>query len=72
MSMPPTTTVARGFCTWLPMPVDKAMQDLAAKGHAVAYVGDVVGTGSSRTLCRADRIGRFSACRDPMQDGCCG
>ncbi len=24
------------------------LQDLAAKGHAVAYVGDVVGTGSSR------------------------
>ncbi|KPC55272.1 bifunctional aconitate hydratase 2/2-methylisocitrate dehydratase [Amantichitinum ursilacus] len=26
----------------------KFLQDLAAKGHAVAYVGDVVGTGSSR------------------------
>ena len=26
----------------------KMLQDLAAKGHTVAYVGDVVGTGSSR------------------------
>ena len=46
INMPPTTTVARGRCTWLPMPVE-----IAAGNSPIQAESAVINIG--RILCSA-------------------
>jgi len=42
MNMPPTTTVARGRCTWLPMPVETAAGNKPMQAdNAVISIGRI-------------------------------